>query len=80
MDNPQLASPHQYGSSQVLLRFALRLILFSVFAAVGTPGFRIMFPTVLILSAIYCALAATFRGEAMLGRVLTRLVVKLSTI
>ncbi len=92
MDEPQLAGSHRFSSAQVLMRFALRLIAFSVFAAVGTVGFRIMFPTLLILAAIYCTIAATFRGEAMLGRVLTHwdeaagygalacLIIKLATI
>jgi hypothetical protein len=71
MDKPQLATPHQFSSTQVLLRFALRLVAFSVFAAVGAAGFRVMFPTFMSLSAIYCAIAATFRGEAMFGRILT---------
>jgi hypothetical protein len=71
MDKPRLATPHQFSSSQVLLRFALRLIVFSVFATIGAAGFRIMFPTFMSLSVIYCAIAATFRGEAMFGRVLT---------
>jgi hypothetical protein len=71
MDERQLAHPHQLSSRQVLLRFALRLAVFSVFAVVGAPGFRIMFPTLMILSAISCALAAALRGEAIFGRVLT---------
>jgi hypothetical protein len=71
MDEPQLASPHRLSSSQVLLRFALRLVFFSVFAAIGAAGFRIMFPTFMTLAAIYCAIAATLRGEAVFGRVLT---------
>lgn len=53
------------------MRFALRLVVFSVFAAIGATGFRIMFPTLMTLSAIYCAIAATVRGEAIMGRVLT---------
>ena len=71
MDEPQLASPHQLSSSQVLLRFALRLVFFSVFAAIGAAGFHIMFPTFMTLAAIYCVIAATFRAEAIFGRVLT---------
>jgi len=71
MKGPQLASPHQFSSRQVMLRFALRLLLFSVIAVVGAPGFRILFPTFMILSAISCALAAALRGEAIFGRVLT---------
>ena len=71
MDKPRLATPHQFSSTQVLLRFALRLVAFSVFAAIGAAGFRTMFPTLMGLSAIYCTVAATVRGEAMFGRVLT---------
>ncbi len=71
MNRPQLAGSHRFSSTHVLVRFALRLVIFAVFAAVSTVGFRIMFPTLLTLSAIYCAIAAIFRGEAILGRVLT---------
>jgi hypothetical protein len=71
MDERQLAPPHRFSSRQVLLRFALRLVVFSVIAVVGAPGFRIMFPTLMILSAISCALAGALRGEPIFGRVLT---------
>jgi hypothetical protein len=71
MDEPQLARPHQFSSLQVLLRFVLRLIVFTVIAAIAAPGFRIMFPTLMILSAISCALAAALRGETIFGRLLT---------
>jgi hypothetical protein len=70
MDEPQLASPRQFSSGQVLVRFALRLSIYCVFASVGTAGFRVMFPTFLALSAIYCTIAAAFRGESILGRAL----------
>ena len=70
MDEPQRASARQFSSGQVLVRFALRLTIFCVFASPGAGGFRVMFPTSLTLSAIYCAIAATFRGEAILGRAL----------
>jgi hypothetical protein len=71
MDERQIARPHRISSRQVLWRFALRLTLFTVIAMVGTPGFRILFPTFMILSAISCALAAALRGEALFGRELT---------
>jgi hypothetical protein len=71
MDKPRLTSPHRFSSTQVLLRFALRLVLFSVFAVIGAAGFRIMFPTLMILSAFYCTIAAALQGEEMFGRVLT---------
>ena len=71
MNERQLARPHRFSSHHVLLRFALRLAVFSVFAVVAAPGFRVMFPTLMILSAISCALAAALRGEAIFGRVLT---------
>jgi len=71
MNEPQLTSPGQFTSAQVVLRFALRLAIFCVFASFGAAGFRVMFPTYLVLCAIYCAIAATFRGEAIRGRVFT---------
>jgi hypothetical protein len=68
MVEPQLARPHQFSSSQVLVRFVLRLIFFSVFAAGSVGGFRIVFPTFMIFAAVYCVIAATLRGEAVFER------------
>jgi len=70
MPEPQLASP-QFSSSQVLVRFALRLIFFSIFALVSAAGFPVLFPRLMALAAIYCAIVATLRGEPIWGRVLT---------
>lgn len=69
--DPQLTSARQFGSAQVAVRFVLRLMIFCVFASLGAAGFRVMLPTFLALSAIYCAVAAIFRGEALFGRILT---------
>lgn len=71
MDESQFASPRQFSSNQVLVRFALRLAIFCVFASLSAAGFHVMLPTFLTLSAISCVIAATFRREAILGRALT---------
>ena len=62
---PQLISPRQFSSAQVVIRFVVRLMIFCVFASFGGAGFRVMFPTFLILSAIYCAIAGNVPGRSV---------------
>jgi hypothetical protein len=71
MTEPRLASPHQFSSSQVLVRFALRLLFLSIFALVSAAGFPTLFPRLMALAAIYCVIVAALRGEPVWGRVLT---------
>ena len=63
--------PQQLNSPQVLWRFALRLVLLSAFASLGTRGFGAAFAALLALSAIFCVIVGAMRREAMFGPVLT---------
>jgi len=68
---PKPTISHELSSSQVLLRFALRLALLSTFATFGAQGFGTTFATLLALSAIFCAVVGVVRCEATFGPVLT---------
>jgi hypothetical protein len=65
------AIPAQINSRQALVRIALRLVLLTAFASVGSQGFGNTFATLLTLSAIFCAIVAVMRREAILCRDLT---------
>jgi hypothetical protein len=61
----------RYNSRQVLFRFFFRLVLLSTFATFGTRGFATAFAGLLVLSAIFCAVTAAMRREAVFGPGLT---------
>ena len=71
MEEPRPTIPHQFNSSQVLLRFVFRLVLLSTFATFSTEGFGTVFAALLALSAIFCAVVGAMRREAMFGPMLT---------
>ena len=71
MKQPKSTFPHQPNSSQVLFRFIFRIVLLSALATLGNRGFGTTFATLLALSAIFCAVVAATRREAMFGPVLT---------
>jgi hypothetical protein len=71
MQESRPATPPQLNSRQVLFRAAFRLVVVSAFATFGTQGFGQTFATLLALTAIFCAVVAVMRGEAIFGRVLT---------
>jgi hypothetical protein len=70
MEKPRYVISHP-SSSQVLVRFALRVILLSMFATFGTHGFGTALSTLLTLAAIFCAATGATRREAIFGPVLT---------
>jgi hypothetical protein len=70
MRTPKPANPRQLGSSQVVVRFALRLALLSTFA-VGHGGHASTPVGFLLLSAVCCAALGAARREAVFGPVLT---------
>jgi hypothetical protein len=70
MRTPKPANPRQLGSSQVVMRFALRLALMSTFA-VGHHGYAGTLAGFLLLSAACCAAVGAARREAVFGPVLT---------
>jgi hypothetical protein len=65
------AIPPQLNSRQVLIRAAFRLLLLSCFATFGTRAFGQTLASLLALAAIFCAIVAAVRGEAIFGRTLT---------
>ena len=69
--HPRSPIPHQFNSSQVLLRFVFRLTLLSAFATFGTRGFGSAFAALSVLSALFCAVVGVMRREAVFGPVLT---------
>jgi hypothetical protein len=65
------AVPPRLNSRQVLFRAALRLVLLTALAAFGNRGFGHTLASLLALAAIFCAIVAVMRGEAIFGRALT---------
>jgi hypothetical protein len=62
--------PH-FGSAQALTRLFLRLLIFSVFAALGHQEFGKTLESLLILAIFYYIFAAAIRREEPFGQVLT---------
>ena len=71
MDEPRPIISHPPHSSQVLFRFVFRLVLLSAFASVSTRGFGTAFASLLVLSAIFCAIVGLIRREPVFDPVLT---------
>lgn len=63
--------PNDTRSTQVLVRFILRIAVLSIFAAVGHIGFTSSLAALLWLSTILCAVAGTLRREAFFDTALT---------
>ena len=68
-DNPDIS--HELVSVQVLIRFLLRMVLLSVFAALGSQGFARTLGSLLVLATFYCITVGAIRREAPFGPVLT---------
>jgi hypothetical protein len=71
MLEPRPAVPHQPDSSQVLLRFVVRLILVITVASFSTQAFGAMLAALLALSGIFCSVMGLLRHESIFGPVLT---------
>jgi small basic protein len=71
LQEPRPTIPRQFNSKQVLSRFAFRLVLLITCASFGGQGFGLTLATLLILSAVFCAVVAVMRREAIFGPVLT---------
>lgn len=71
LQEPRPTIPRQFNSKQVLVRFAFRLVLLITCATFGGQGFGLTFAAPLILSAVFCAVMAIMRREAIFGPVLT---------
>lgn len=63
--------PNDTRSIQVLVRFFLRMVVLSVFAALGSVGFTKSMAALLWLSAILCVVAGSLRREAVFDSALT---------
>jgi hypothetical protein len=50
MEEPRSTFPHQLNSTQVLFRFAFRLVLLITCATFGAQGFGLTFAALLVLS------------------------------
>lgn len=71
MYEPRSLITQQYSSPQVLLRFVFRLLLLCGVAAFGSPVFVTGFASLLLMSALFCAIMALMRREVIFGPVLT---------
>ena len=58
--------PH-FGSALALARFFLRLLILSVFAALGSQGFGKTLEGLLVLAVFYCLFIAAIRREEPVG-------------
>ena len=63
--------PKELRSTQVLVRFCLRMIILAVFASFGSIGFARSFAALLAMSTILSMVIATMRQELPLDPVLT---------
>ena len=70
MRSPPLL-PADVRSTQVFVRFCLRIIVLSVFANFGSVGFGASFAALLWMSTILAAVAGTMRRELLFDSVLT---------
>jgi hypothetical protein len=61
----------QTGSRQVLFRIIFRLVVLTVFARFGGEAFGKALAALLAMSAIFGAVVAVMRREALFGRSLT---------
>jgi hypothetical protein len=63
--------PRDFGSVQALTRFFMRLVILSIFAALGSQGFGKTLESLLVLAVFYCIFAAAVRREQPFGPALT---------
>ena len=62
--------PRELRSSQVLIRFGLRMIILVAFAALGGAGFGRSLVALLWMSIVLCAVAGAMKREPLLNAVL----------
>ena len=65
------AIPPQTNSRQVVFRVLFRFVVLTAFATLGSQGFGETSATLLALTAVFCAITAAMRREAIFGRALT---------
>jgi hypothetical protein len=64
---PNIRISPQLSSAQALIRFALRMVILSIFAALGNQGFGKTLESVLALAVCCCIFIAAIRREAPFG-------------
>jgi len=67
--NPDIS--RDFGSAQALTRFFMRLVILSIFAALGSQGFGKTLEGILAFAVFYCTFIAAVRREEPFGPVLT---------
>ena len=67
--NPDIS--RDFGSAQALTRFFMRLVILSIFAALGSQGFGKTLEGLLAFAVFYCTFIAAVRREEPFGPVLT---------
>ena len=67
--NPDIS--RDFGSAQALTRFFMRLVILSIFAALGSQGFGKTLEGLLMWAVFYCIFAAAIRREKPFGPALT---------
>ena len=70
-NTPGPAVPRENTSTQVLMRFLLRIVIFALFALASRQGFGKTLEGLLVLAVFYCIIAASIRRETPFGPVLT---------
>jgi hypothetical protein len=68
---PSHVLPAEAQSTQVIVRFCLRMIVLGVFASFGTPGFGASLAVLLAMTAILATIVASVRRERVLSPALT---------
>jgi hypothetical protein len=63
--------PRDFGSAQALTRFFMRLVILSIFAALGSQGVGKTLEGLLAFVVFYCIFSAAIRREKPFGPVLT---------
>jgi len=71
MEQQRPAIQHQPQSSQVLVRFLIRLMLVVAVASFGAQAFGALLSSLLVLSGVFCAVMGFMRREPIFGPVLT---------
>ncbi len=64
---------YEPATARVLLRFLIRAAMLSMFAVFGADGFAKTLVNLLVLTGLYCVVAAIIKREEPLGPVLTHL-------
>ena len=59
--------PQEMRSTQVMIRFALRIVILAIFASFGGIGFGRSIATLLWMSAIFSAVVGAIRREPLFG-------------